>query len=61
MKKDILKERIPYKPFEYQQAADYWLQQNQAHWLPTEVPLANDLTDWNQNLSKLKKILLVQF
>ena len=58
MKKDILKERIPYKPFEYQQAADYWLQQNQAHWLPTEVPLANDLTDWNQNLSKVEKNII---
>jgi ribonucleoside-diphosphate reductase beta chain len=58
MKKDILKERIPYKPFEYQQAADYWLQQHQAHWLPTEVPLANDLTDWNQNLNKVEKNII---
>ena len=58
MKKDILKERIPYKPFEYQQAADYWLQQHQAHWLPTEVPLANDLTDWNQNLDEVEKNII---
>ena len=24
-KKDLLKESIVYKPFEYQEAADYWL------------------------------------
>lgn len=55
MKRNIIKERIPYKPFEYQEAADYWLKQHQAHWLHTEVPLANDLTDWKQNLTKTEK------
>ena len=28
--KDLKKERIVYKPFEYPEAADYWLQQLQA-------------------------------
>ena len=32
-KTNLLKEeRIIYKPFEYQEAADYWLKQQQAHW-----------------------------
>ena len=29
-KKDITKERIVYKPFEYPTAFDYWLKQHQA-------------------------------
>ena len=50
--RDITKERIVYKPFEYQEASDYWLQQHQAHWLHTEVPMMSDVNDWKQNLSK---------
>ena len=38
-KKDITKERIVYKPFEYPTAFDYWLKQQQAHWIHTEVPM----------------------
>ena len=30
-KKDLKKERIVYKQFEYPEAFDYWLQQQQAH------------------------------
>ena len=48
-KKSLLQERVVYKPFEYQEAADYWLKQQQAHWLHTEVPMMSDLTDWNSN------------
>ena len=47
MKKSrLLQERIVYKPFEYQTAADYWLKQQQAHWLHTEVPMMSDVNDW---------------
>lgn len=51
----LLKERVVYKPFEYPQAFDYWMKQQQAHWLHTEVPMANDVTDWNSNLSDTEK------
>lgn len=51
----LLKERIVYKPFEYPQAFDYWMKQQQAHWLHTEVPMANDVTDWNSNLTDTEK------
>ena len=54
-KKDITKERIVYKPFEYQKAADYWLKQQQAHWLHTEVPMMSDINDWKQNLTDTEK------
>jgi len=51
----ILQERVVYKPFEYPQAFDYWLKQQQAHWLHTEVPMANDVTDWSSNLKDHEK------
>ena len=54
-KKDLKKERIVYKPFEYQEAADYWLKQQQAHWLHTEVPMMSDINDWKQNLTETEK------
>ncbi|MDB4276894.1 ribonucleotide-diphosphate reductase subunit beta [bacterium] len=57
-KRDILKERIVYKPFEYQTAADYWLKQQQAHWLHTEVPMMSDLNDWNSNLNETEKNII---
>ena len=34
-KPSLLQERIVYKPFEYPEASDYWLKQQQAHWLHT--------------------------
>ena len=51
----ILQERVVYKPFEYPAAFDYWLKQQQAHWLHTEVPMANDVTDWSSNLKDHEK------
>ena len=57
-RKDLLTERIVYKPFEYQEAADYWLKQQQAHWLHTEVPMMSDLNDWNSNLTETEKNII---
>ena len=57
-KKSLLQERVVYKPFEYQEAADYWLKQQQAHWLHTEVPMMSDLTDWNSNLNETEKNII---
>ena len=54
----IIKPRLVYKPFEYQEAADYWLKQQQAHWLHTEVPMMSDLTDWNSNLNETEKNII---
>jgi len=51
----LLQERVVYKPFEYQEAADYWLKQQQAHWLHTEVPMMSDINDWKQNLTETEK------
>ena len=51
----LLEERVVYKPFEYPQAFDYWLKQQQAHWLHTEVPMAQDVTDWKSNMKDHEK------
>ena len=56
--RDIKKERVVYKPFEYQEASDYWLKQQQAHWLHTEVPMMSDITDWKQNLNETEKNII---
>ena len=51
----LLEERVVYKPFEYPKAYDYWLKQQQAHWLHTEVPMAQDVSDWKSNLKNHEK------
>ena len=57
-KTNLLKERIVYKPFEYPKAFDYWLKQQQAHWIHTEVPMMSDINDWKQNLNETEKNLI---
>ncbi|HLW26753.1 MAG TPA: ribonucleotide-diphosphate reductase subunit beta [Kiloniellales bacterium] len=49
-----------YKPFRYPWAYDAWLQQQRIHWLPEEVPLADDVKDWQRNLSDAERNLLTQ-
>jgi len=49
-----------YKPFSYPWAYDAWLLQQKIHWLPEEVPLADDVRDWKQNLTPAEKHLLTQ-
>jgi len=56
----LLKERVVYKPFEYPKAYDYWLKQQQAHWLHTEVPMAQDVTDWKSNMKPHEKNVVGQ-
>ena len=57
-KTSLLRERIIYKPFEYPEAHDYWMKQQQAHWLHTEVPMMSDVNDWKQNLSATEKNII---
>ena len=49
-----------YKPFRYPWAYDAWLQQQRIHWLPEEVPLADDVKDWQRSLSAAEQNLLTQ-
>ena len=47
-----------YKPFEYQQAFDFYKDQHRVHWLADEVPLASDLGDWKGKLTEPEKNLI---
>ncbi len=47
-----------YKPFEYQQAFDFYKDQHRVHWLADEVPLASDLGDWKLKLTESEKNLI---
>ncbi len=49
-----------YKPFHYPWAYEAWLTQQRIHWLPEEVPLAEDIRDWKKKLSPAEKNLLTQ-
>ena len=48
-----------YKPFDHPWMFDYYSQQNQMHWFPEDVPLHNDVQDW-QELGDADKNLLTQ-
>jgi ribonucleoside-diphosphate reductase beta chain len=54
----IIERRDFYKPFEYQEAFDFYLDQQRSHWLADEVPLASDLNDWKQKLTESEKNLI---
>jgi len=43
----IFKERKEFAPFEYDKAYDYWMKQQSAHWIHTEINLSTDLQDWS--------------
>ena len=50
--------RHHYKPFEYQWAFDCYQKQQQMHWLPSEIILADDLKNYNNDLSDEQRILV---
>ena len=56
----LLKSREYYKPFQYPWAFEAYDQQQKMHWLPSEVPLAEDVRDWNERLNPKEKNLITQ-
>ena len=48
-KSGLLTENPVYKPFRYPWCYDAWLTQQRIHWLPEEVPLGDDVRDWQKN------------
>jgi len=55
----LLGTRDYYKPFDHPWMFDYYSQQNQMHWFPEDVPLHNDVKDW-QTMTEQEKNLLTQ-
>ena len=56
----LLSAKPIYKPFSYPWAYEAWHIQQKIHWLPEEVPLADDVKDWKYNLTPGEKHLLTQ-
>lgn len=59
-KSPLLQERHVYKPFLYPWCYEAWLTQQRIHWLPEEVPLAEDVRDWKKNLTDSERNLMTQ-
>ena len=51
-------QRTYFKPFNYPWAYDAWLKHEQAHWLHSEVPMAEDVKDWKKRLTNEEKQFL---
>lgn len=47
-----------YKPFAYPWAYSAWLMQQRIHWLPDEIPMSDDVKDWNSKLTQEEKHFL---
>lgn len=56
----LLVEQHAYKPFRYPWAYDFWKKQQQVHWLADEVPMADDVSDWDFRLTDEERALLTQ-
>ncbi len=60
VKSPLLVERHVYKPFLYPWCYEAWHTQQRIHWLPEEVPLAEDVRDWKKSLTPSEKNLVTQ-
>ncbi len=58
--KGLLAGNPVYKPFRYPWCYDAWLTQQRIHWLPEEVPMSDDVRDWQKNITPGEKNLLTQ-
>ena len=56
----LTKGRKTYKPFKYPIAFEYWEKQQNAHWLPFEVPMAKDVQDWKYGLTESERLVIGQ-
>ena len=55
--KMLTEERNYYKPFEYNWAFEHYKSQQHMHWLPDEVPMADDLKDYRSLDDNSKRLL----
>lgn len=52
--------RLVYRPFQYPFAHEYFMKQQQAHWLWTEVNMSGDIKDFNENLTDHERGVLTR-
>jgi ribonucleoside-diphosphate reductase beta chain len=46
-----------YRPFKYPWAYQFWLRQQKVHWLADEVPMAQDVLDYNRLDDRMKALV----
>jgi len=56
----LFKERLYYKPFDYDWAFQAYDLQQKMHWLPSEISMHEDVRDWNDKLTESEKNLINQ-
>jgi ribonucleoside-diphosphate reductase beta chain len=56
----LLDAKPVYKPFAYPWCFEAWQTQQKIHWLPEEVPLADDVKDWHNKLNDTERHLMTQ-
>lgn len=54
----IIDERRSYQPFEYKEAHDFFVKQQQSHWLWTEFSMNSSVDDWEHKLTKEEKSII---
>lgn len=54
----LLTTRHYYKPFQYNEAFEHWLSQQQSFWLHTEINMDNDIYDWKFNLTDDERYII---
>ncbi len=52
--------RASYKPFQYPWAFEYYRKQQQAHWLPEEVAMKEDIDDFEHKLTDSERSVITQ-
>lgn len=60
MRVTVFDERAYYKPFDYPKFYEWYEKHEAAHWLPKEVPLIEDMKDWNKRLTNEERQFLTQ-
>jgi len=54
----LTKRRNHWKPLQYDWAFDAYVQQNAMHWVPDEIPLSEDVRDWQKKMTLEEKNLI---
>lgn len=60
MAKNILEPRTYYKPFDYPKAFEFYERHEAMHWIPTEIPMNQDVVDWKTKLNDAERNFLTQ-
>lgn len=54
----IIDERRSYQPFEYEEAHDFFVTQQQSHWLWTEFSMNSSVDDWEHKLTEEERKII---